>query len=238
MKAVRLLGLLVLPVLFSGSTVTGAIKKLLPAQQQAKYSIKVADTAPPKELDLSIQKLLGKQAIQLYDAGGKMLAEYWFRAEIPAEATAEQLKNGLTYREVPETTLLGAVRFEQDARDYRKQKVKAGLYTLRLAYQPMDGDHAGSSDSQEFLVVIGAKADKRPSALDSKMMIKASADSIGTGHPAVFMLFPNSKPAAKPELAAKPKSHYVVNTQGAVIVGGKKTGTALGISLTVVGHAD
>ena len=208
------------------------------AAQEAKYSIKVADTAPPKELDASIQKLLGKQSVQLYDAGGKMIAEYWFRAEIPAEATAEQIKNGLTYREVPETTLLGAVRFEQDARDYRKQKVKAGVYTLRLGYQPMDGDHSGSSDSQDFLVAIGARSDKSPAALDVKMAIKASADSIGTGHPAVFMLFPNSKPGAKPELAAKPKHHYVLNTKGAIVVGGKGTGTSLGIGLTVVGSAD
>src|SRR5262245_45072994 len=118
--------------------------------QDAKYAIKVAETPPPKELEPAIQKLLGKQSIQLLDAGGKVLGEYWFRTEVPAEATDEQIKNGLTYREVPQSTIIGAVRFDQDTRDYRKQKVKAGVYTLRLGYQPMDGDHAGMSDFQEF----------------------------------------------------------------------------------------
>ena len=227
MRNARWASLLLLPLVLA----------TLPAGD-AKYAIKVGDTAPPKELDDAIQKLLGKQSVQLLDAGGKMMGEFWFRSDIPAEATAEQIKNGLTYREVPQSTVLGAVRLDQDWRDYRKQKVKAGVYTLRLAYQPMDGDHSGSSDFQEFLVVISANQDKKADLLDTKHMIEASAKSIGAGHPAVFMLCPHGKPGANPELAAKPKNHYVLNTKGNVIVAGKKTGTVLGLGLNVVGHAD
>lgn len=206
--------------------------------QDAKYSIKVGDAAPPKELSESIQRLLGKQSIELYDPAGKKIGEFWFRAEIPADATPEQIKNGLTYREVKQSEILGAARFEQDARDYRKQKVKAGVYTLRLAYQPMDGDHSGSSQFQEFVVAVGAAKDKKADLLDVKDMVELSQTSINTGHPAVLMLFPNSKPGVNPELAAKPKSHWVLNTKGEIVVGGKKTGTSLGIGLTVVGSAD
>ncbi|MCI0376682.1 MAG: hypothetical protein L0215_03670 [Gemmataceae bacterium] len=205
---------------------------------EKKFSIKVGDSPPPSEIAESIRKLLAPQAIQLLDAGGKAICELWFRKEIPADATAEQIKNGLTYREIKQSEVLGAVKFEQDYRDYRKQKVKAGAYTLRLAYQPMDGDHAGSSDHLDFLVVLDAAKDTKPDIMDAKHLSEVSAKSIGAGHPGVFMLFPHSKPGAKPALAAMPKEHWVVQTKGEIVVGGKSTGTSLGIALTVVGAAE
>jgi hypothetical protein len=206
--------------------------------QDSKYSIKVAQTPFPKEIGEPIQKLLEPQAIQLLDAAGKAICEVWFRKQIPADATPEQIKNGLTYREVKQSEVVGAIRFEQDWRDYRKQKVKAGTYTLRLGYQPMDGDHTGASDYQDFLLVLEAAKDTKPDLMDAKHMTETSAKSIGTGHPGVFMLFPNAKPGAAPALAGMPKDHWVLQTKEDVTVDGKKTGTSLGFGLTLVGAAD
>jgi hypothetical protein len=205
--------------------------------QDAKYTIKTADSAPPKELDPSIQKLLGKSSIQLLDPSGKAIGEFWFRSEIPADATPEQIKNGITYREIRQSEVLAAVRFDQEHTDYRKQKVKAGVYTLRLGYQPADGDHMGSSDFQEFLLVQSANMDKKPELQDIKHMVEASAKSIGTGHPGVFMLAP-TQPAAAASIAARAKNHWVINTKGEIAVNGKKTGVQFGIGLNVVGHAE
>ena len=182
--------------------------------------------------------MLGKTSIQLLDAGGKTIGEFWFRGEIPADASAEQIKNGLTYREIRQSEVLGAVRFEQDWTDYRKQKVKAGVYTLRLGYQPADGDHQGSSDFQEFLLLIGADKDKSPELIEFKHLSETSSKSIGTGHPGVFMLAPNATPGKKPDIAARPKNHWVINTKGEIVVAGKKVGASFGIGLNVVGHAD
>lgn len=206
--------------------------------QEGKYTIKTTDTPPPKELDPSIQKLLGKTSIQLLDPAGKAIGEFWFRSEIPADATPEQIKNGITYREIRQSEVLGAVRFDQDYTDYRKQKIKAGVYTLRLGYQPADGDHQGSSDFQEFLLVQAADKDKKPELQDFKHMVELSAKSIGTGHPGVFMLAPNSPPGATPSIVSRPKNHWVVNTKGEIAVAGKKTGAAFGLGLNVVGHAE
>jgi len=50
----------------------------------------------------------------------------------------------------PRTTLLGALRVHKTEIDYRKQKLKEGVYTLRLAYQPADGDHMGTAPNAEF----------------------------------------------------------------------------------------
>jgi hypothetical protein len=206
--------------------------------QENKYGIKTAQTPVPTEIGEPIQKLLGPQSIQLLDPAGKTVCELWFRTELPADATPEQIKNGLTYREIKQSEIVGAVRFDQDWRDYRKQKVKAGTYTLRLGYQPMDGDHTGSSDYQDFVLLLDAAKDTKADLLDVKHMIETSAKSIGTGHPAVFMLFPNSKPGAAPALAAMPKNHWVLQTKEEVTVAGKKTGTSLGIGLTLVGAPD
>src|SRR5262249_11163848 len=98
----------------------------------AKYSIKADKKEPPKELSEPVRKLLGDQVVTLLDAKGNPVCDLWFRKEVPAEATEEQVKNGLTYRELKETSILGAIKFEQEATDYRKQKVKAGVYTIRL----------------------------------------------------------------------------------------------------------
>ena len=206
--------------------------------QEGKFSIKTGDNAPPKELAEGIQKILAPQSIQLLDPDGKTVAEVWFRKEIPADATPEQVKNGLTYREVKQTEIMGAIRFDQEWTDYRKHKVKPGLYTLRLGYQPMDGDHTGASDYQDFLLILDAGKDTKAELMDAKHMIEVSAKSIGQGHPAVFMLFPHTKPGAAPSFAAMPRNHWVVQSKSDVVVGGKKTGTSLGIGLNLVGAAE
>src|SRR4051812_18705374 len=152
---------------------------------ETKYQVKSATTPPPDELSAAMKKLLPASSIQLQDDSAKTVAEFWFRPETPVDATPEQVKNGLTYKEVPQTEVLGAVRFEQDWTDYRKQKVKAGVYTLRLGYQPADGDHQGSSEFQDFLVVTAAAKDTSPELVDPKEMIERSAKSISSGHPGV-----------------------------------------------------
>src|SRR5262245_5927823 len=99
--------------------------------QGKKYTLKTTDTEPPKELAEPLRKLLDKKAIQLLDASGTALVEVWFRQGVPVKATEAQVKNGLTYREVPLSTVIGALRVGKQTYDYRKQKIPAGVYTLR-----------------------------------------------------------------------------------------------------------
>jgi hypothetical protein len=208
----------------------------LPAQG-GKYSIKTGSNPPPKELNDAIAKLLSPKSVTFVDTQGKAVADLWFRNDVPADATPEQIKNGVTYRELKQTEILGAVRFEQDWTDYRKQKIKAGVYTLRLVYQPMDGDHTGASQFTEFVLIVDAAKDTKPALMDPKDMIEVSQKSIGTGHPGVFMLFPNNKPAAAPQLVSKEGNHWVLNVGEDITVGGKKAGI-IGIGLTLVGNAN
>lgn len=205
--------------------------------QGGKYSIKTAQTPPPKGVSESIRKLLDKQSVQFLSADGKQLAEVWFRASVPADATPEQIKNGITYREIKQSEIIGVIRFDQDTADYRKQKVKAGVYTLRLGYQPADGDHQGSSMHKEFLVLVDPAKDTKTDLMDYKEMVELSMKTISTGHPAVFMLFPVPKPGPAPKLEAKEMNHWVLNTKEEITVDGKKTGASIGIGITLIGQA-
>jgi hypothetical protein len=208
------------------------------AQDAKKYSIKTGGNPIPKDVSEAIQKLLHNESIQLLDGAGKLLCEVWLRKEVPAEATPEQIKSGVTFREVKQTEILGAIQFHKDWTDYRKQKVKAGVYTLRLAFQPTDGKHtADVSDYHEFALVIKAAADTKPALMEAKMLADRSGDSLDLAHPGVFMLWPNNKPGKEPQFVAHAKNHFVLNSRCDLVVKGKATGTSIGIGITLLGHS-
>jgi hypothetical protein len=202
----------------------------------AKYTIKQAKTPAPKELHEPIRKLLDDNSVLVLDEKGGVLCELWFRKELPVKATPEQVKNGLTYRELEESTVLGAVRFDQLTTDYRKQKVKPGVYTLRLGFQPMDGDHMGTAPYSEFCLLVPAKLDEKPDILEAKELRELSAKAIGGSHPGVFLLYPNEKSEEVPKLVGKENNTWVLTFREAALVDGQKAPAGLGVGLTVVGH--
>jgi hypothetical protein len=202
----------------------------------AKYSIKEAKTPVPDKIHEPIRKLLDSRSFQLLDDKGGVVCEVWFRKELPAKATAEQVKNGLTYRELDESTVIGAIRYEQQTTDYRKQKVKPGLYTLRLGFQPMDGDHMGTAPYAEFCLLIPANLDQKPDLIETKELRDLSAKAIGGSHPGVLLLFPNEKPDDKAKLVSKGNDTWVLSWKEPVAVEGVKTPAAIGIGLTLVGQ--
>jgi phosphopantetheinyl transferase (holo-ACP synthase) len=212
-----------------------ALALALPLRAADPYSVKVQEKAePPKELAEDVRKLLEPTAVQFLGEKGNVLAEVWFRKEVPAKATDEQIKNGLTYQEVEQTTLLGAVKLHEESADYRKQKLKAGVYTLRLLNQPMDGDHMGTAPYNEFCLLCPAAEDKKPELLEVEKMHELSAKSVGRKHPGMMLLFPNKTPPEAPTVEAKPKDHFVLSYRVPVTAGGQKV--ALGFSLVVVGQ--
>lgn len=204
---------------------------VLPASAAPKYSIKtMADTAPPKEVQEPIRKLLGNQCVQLFDGKGGLLLELWFRKEVPAKATEAQVKNGLTYREVPLSTVVGVVKVAKQTIDYRKQKIKAGVYTLRLANQPMDGDHMGTAPYSEFVLLSPASDDRKPDLMEIKSLHELSAKTTES-HPGVYLLFPGKGATAEPKLVDKGMGHWVLMMQLEVKAGDKKATLDLGLTL-------
>jgi hypothetical protein len=201
---------------------------------EGKHTIKTTKNAPPKELKEPIRKLLEQQSVELLDDKGAVLCEVWFRKEVPATATAAQIKNGLTYRDnIKETTLLGAIQYHQQGNDYRKQKIKAGVYTLRLGFQPMDGDHMGTAPNPEFCLLLPAEKDADPATIEPKQLHEASKEASGTSHPAVLLLFPNESPKDDLKLTSKDGGTWVLERKQPIMAGDQKA--VLGLALTLIG---
>jgi hypothetical protein len=128
---------------------------------------------------------------------------------------------------------VGAVQFPSTFTDYRKQKIKPGVYTLRLGIQPEDGDHQGTAPFNEFCLLSPAGADAKADVMEAKELQELSAKSTTRKHPGVMLLFPNKTPAEKPLVEAKPKDHFVLSFRVPATAGAEKG--YLGFSLVVVG---
>jgi hypothetical protein len=135
-----------------------------------------------------------------------------------------------------ETGVLGAIRLEQGMSDYRQQKIKPGVYTIRLGFQPMDGDHMGTAPYPDFGLLVPAHADAKPEPVSAKELQEMSAKASGGSHPAVFLLFPNPMPEDAPKLIDKGNGTWVLNIKQPVTAAGEKA--AIGLGLTLIGHSE
>ena len=109
---------------------------------------------------------------------------FWWVKDLP----------GASWADVPEGTLIGAVKLDADVRDIRNHVMKAGVYTLRYGIQPANSDHFGVSPFRNFLLLSPAAVDQDPAALGHDGTIALSRQTIGAKHPAVWSIDP---PAAK-----------------------------------------
>jgi hypothetical protein len=200
----------------------------------SKWTAKPSTIELPKELADPIKALLSDKAVQVADGEGKVICDIWLRKQVPVKANAQEIAKGLNYRQVEQSTVVGAARFGQEWTDFRKQKIKPGVYTLRIGYQPMDGDHMGTAPYTEFCLLAPAAHDKKPDLLEPKALHELSEKAVNGGsHPSVMLLFPNPKPDAEPKMAGKGNGIWVLNCKEDALAGDQKA--VLGFGLTLFG---
>jgi hypothetical protein len=197
-----------------------------------KLTLAASKLDPPKELTDAVKPLLGTDAMKVSDAGGDVLT-LWVRSELTSTANADQVKNGLTYREIAEGTLLGAVRLDKPFVDFRKQEIPAGVYTVRLAVQPDTGDHRDTAPHQDFALLVPAAADKSAEPVELKELVKLSLKATGSDHPGIMLLFPHHGKEEKPELADHKDDIKTIRLRRPVTTGDGKA--SLGIAVVVHG---
>ncbi|MFO0797663.1 MAG: hypothetical protein U0804_09295 [Gemmataceae bacterium] len=210
---------------------------LLPAAALARpddpFAAKTEPLDPPAALAEPVRTLLSKEAL-VVRGGDAVVMRVWFRDVIPVKATPEQLANGVTYREIPEGELVGAIEFPTAFTDFRKQELPAGVYTLRFAVQPDIGDHTGTAPHPDFCLLSPAGKDRSAEPVDKKDLIETSSLVNEGKHPAVLLLFPNFDKAAGPKVVGKGDGVWVATTRRAVSAAGAKA--ALGFAVTVAGQ--
>ncbi len=199
------------------------------------YTVKQEPKGPPSDLSESIRELLDLTSETVEDPKGKAIARVWFRKEIPSIATKEQIKNGITHRELLETSIIGAVQFPTTFIDYRKQEIAAGVYTLRLAFQPDNGDHKDSAPHTEFLLLCPAQKDRKSDEMEPKSLYKMSFESTGGEHPGVMLLYPYTFTDKKPKIQDRGSGVWTLNSHRPVVSDAGQI--EHGFSITIGGHS-
>jgi hypothetical protein len=134
--------------------------------------------AVPPELAAPVAATIAAQGVKA-TVGANTLTFWWVK-QAPAA----------TWGEMPEGSLVGAVKVEKDFRDVRGRVIKAGTYTLRYGIQPSNGDHLGVSPFREFLLLSPVSQDTDPSPRGHDGTVEISKLTIGGSHPAVWSLDP------------------------------------------------
>ncbi|HMP03193.1 MAG TPA: hypothetical protein PKC45_11895 [Gemmatales bacterium] len=205
-----------------------------PEPKSASWSVAAAEAQPPAELAPAVRAVLATKSLQVA-SGEELLLEIWLRASTPAQATLEQIENGLTWREFAPGTLLAAVRVHHPFTDYRRQEWNPQVYTLRLARQPLQDEHLGTAPHPEFALAVAAGDDPNPAPLDDRTLFRKSADAIDSNHPATLLLWPLTRPPASPALVTPEPGHKALATALAVVAADRQV--TVGLRLNLLGHS-
>ena len=205
------------------------------ASSAADLALKVTDKEPPKEFDASIRAKLQSKAIQLLD-GEKPVYEFWFGTELPLSAKPASAAKALDA--LMPATLLGAVAVARDQRDYRDDELHTGVYTMRFALQPQDGNHLGTSEFNYFAVLTSVKIDNKLDGIaDYKTLVKASSKETSTDHPVILSLRPASSDASDiPQLNTPAPDHKSVRVKVPAKAGDEKVGISFEVVYEGKGH--
>lgn len=195
------------------------------------YSLQQGAAGPPPELPAALRDAVAADGLEVKSAGG-VLCDVWLRKEVPLAATPSQ-ELGVTFGQIAEGTLLGVMRVVTDTTDYRNQKVKPGLYTLRYAFAPVDGNHTGIAPQRDFALLSPVAEDADPATISREEALKRSAKTTGTKHPSVWSLWPGDDSATGPALRFQDDSQTWLLTFRLALAGGAK----VSMGMVVWGHA-
>lgn len=167
---------------------------LLCAQE---YTLEALKDAAPDEVAADVKGKLADEGFKVM-AGKRTLVEIWPVKQLTVKPDFKA--SDTIFSPVQPGTLVGALRFPRKGADFRGQDIAGGVYTLRYANQPVDGNHVGTFATRDFLVMVPAADDPSPEPIaDEKQLNTDSAKAAESSHPAIMPLV---KPGAgsAPEL--------------------------------------
>jgi hypothetical protein len=204
-----------------------------PASAADSYTLEKATLAAPDDVAAPVRAELAAEALRVTGPKGP-ICEIWLRKAIPA-APAAPAPLGVGYPQIAPGSLVGVVRVLAPISDYRQQRVKPGVYTLRYALHPLNGDHMGISPLRDFLLLAPAALDADPAAITFEEAVARSKKTIGANHPAAWSLqSAEGAPGTPPNLYHTEEPDLWIIHLRTGIAGAAKP---LDMSLVVVGHA-
>jgi hypothetical protein len=155
-------------------------------------SATTAATPPPDEVAAPIKALLGPGATVV--TRGANTIELWWRKALPLESAPSG--NKPAWSSVADGAVIGVMRTSKPLNDIRGFPMKPGVYVLRFALQPQDGDHMGVSPNREFLLVGPAAEDQSADPAGFKGAVALARKTQGRSHPAALSIDPTSTSVA------------------------------------------
>lgn len=219
MRGITIAALLALPCLASSAAADD-------------YNVESLKSAPPADdLNPAIAEKLSSGGFKVLTAQGRALCDVWLAK---SWTTAADFKpTGAVNYPFEFGELLGVIRFARSSGDFRGQKIKKGTYTMRYGQQPQDGNHVGTSDTRDFIVLVPAADDGDPKPVEKEKLFKESTGASGTAHPAILSLLPAGGTKDLPQMV-----HHEARELWAVDFAGKSdAGKPVVVELVVVGKS-
>jgi hypothetical protein len=209
------------------------------ARAADEYQVAAADQALPGEVAPGVAKLMGPRAFKIGSAK-RVLCEIWLRKAIPVQADFTPTESVLYPFEIGQ--LVGVIRFPRKTSDFRNQEIASGVYTLRYGLQPVDGNHVGTSETRDFLLLSPAAEDKDPAKLEPEDLYKFSREASATTHPAILpmqVISPDVADDAAPAMVHdESRELWSVLVKGTMSTGaGDDQKESRLVQFVVVGHA-
>ena len=178
----------------------------------------------PKEISMSTRQALVGNGVRILK-DNKVLCEFWFTKVLVVKPSSSAAL-GVSFQQIREGTFLGVGHFPSGWSDYKGRTLPKGVYVLRYAVQPADGNHMGVSFYRDFLLLTPAVLDTDPTIdYSHKKLVELSTKVSGTPHPAVLSVFPVYKKVNKPRIIKNELDQWTIAvplqsaTLGLVIIG-------------------
>lgn len=203
------------------------------AHGQDQFSVEAIDASPKADaLSPDLAQHFANRGY-LIKSGTRTVCELWLAKQWEIDPNFKASKERL-YPFQP-GQLIGLVHYNRKYLEFRKQTVPGGWYTLRFELQPVDGNHEGTSIIRDFLLLVSVQQDGAEKKWADKSLFKASAESIGTTHPAMLSLQPASEGNTAAILHNAEKDFQILHLVGNGLAGEK--GQATPLEIVVAGHA-
>ncbi|HUI40563.1 MAG TPA: hypothetical protein VL523_01220 [Terriglobia bacterium] len=181
------------------------------AWAQTKYALQPAPALSTVSFPAPLAAMLDAQGSQLAPSGSAPTCNVWWLKSV-ATVTPTSTSPDILYNNLAVGTLLGALQVvAPDFADARGQKIKAGLYTLRYAMIPQDGNHMGVSEYRDFVLLSPAAADTQlDKALSFNDVVNLSRKATGTGHPGALSMVPATASGTLPAVGSDDQGDWFI----------------------------
>jgi hypothetical protein len=200
-----------------------------------EYTAAAVEEAPPADaLAAEVAAQLSPASIAV-KKGDTLQLQIWLCKQWPVAAGFKA--TGEILYPFSQGQLIGVAKYARRGGDFRDQRIDRGVYTLRYAHQPVDGNHVGTSKTRDFLLLVKAEEDQSPEPFDVKKLHEASAGAAGSSHPALLAMQAVEGEAGDKPAIRHDEAHdlWLVRLPGKAKAGDKES--SLAFDLVVVGHA-